>query len=123
MSDMHSVSLRGFDDVPVKKKRGRPAKGSEISGDKNPLEIPVEPAPEPDFPSSIVSIDFTPPPVRTEALITEETIKAIRSINIAPHLRIRRINVEPEHSISDDAHLLSAEVTVKFSLIFPREDA
>jgi hypothetical protein len=63
------------------------------------------------------------PPVRTESLITEATVKAVRSIDIAPHCRIQRINVEPEYSIGDDAHLLSAEVTVKFSLIFPREDA
>jgi hypothetical protein len=65
----------------------------------------------------------SPPVVRTESLITEATVKSIRSIDIAPHCRIHRINVEPEYSIGDDAHLLSAEVTVKFSLIFPREDA
>lgn len=131
MSDMHSVNLRGFDDPP-KRKPGRPPKVAAANRDRSaPIGADQhQPAPattethteEPDFSSGRGTGAAPPqPPVRTESLITEATVKAIRAIDIAPHLRIQRINVAPQYSIANDGHLLSAEVTVKFTMIFPWE--
>lgn len=82
----------------------------------------VAPAEHEDFAAAReVVVNVQAPPIRTESLITEATVKAIQSIEIAQRLRIKRLNVEPAYSIGDDSQLLSAEVTVKFVMIFPLE--
>lgn len=58
------------------------------------------------------------PVIRTESLIADATIRAIRSIDIASRLRVKTLSVSPEYSIVDDARMVAAEVTVKFSVIF-----
>lgn len=63
------------------------------------------------------SRDVTEPPVRTAAILTDEVEKALRSIPIA-RVQMRDLRMKPKYAIEYGAGLLSAEVTVKFSMLF-----
>jgi hypothetical protein len=104
------------------KKPAREANSVAIADDRVEPCVEMSEKPLPDF-GPVPQPRFAcipPPPLRTTAMIADAVEKAIRSIDISERLRIRRIHVEPEYSISDDDRLIAAEVTVKFSLIFPR---
>jgi hypothetical protein len=72
-----------------------------------------------DFPVMSPEPRSTPPPVRTEAVIMDAVVKAIRSIEVSSRIRIARIHVAPEYSVSDDAIPIAAKVAVAFSMVFP----
>jgi hypothetical protein len=58
----------------------------------------------------------------SEGQITEEIARSLRLQKIAPHLRVKRIEVKPQFSISSDEELLWADVCVHATLIFASGD-
>ena len=59
----------------------------------------------------------TAPPLRTEALITDAVMKALRSIEIG-RVRIKAFHLETVAAIDDDSNILSASIGARFSIIF-----
>jgi hypothetical protein len=67
------------------------------------------------------SNDDAPPasPIRTQAILMDAVEKALRSIPIA-RISMGETKVKPKYAVEFGTGLLSAEVTVKFSMLFAR---
>lgn len=63
------------------------------------------------------TLDFSGP---TSAQITEAVELALRSLAIAPRLRIQSVKVEPHYAVDSDSEMLSARVLVDVRLVFPK---
>jgi len=58
-----------------------------------------------------------PPPLRTRAVIVDAVERALRTLEIAPRMTIKRIEVDTQSSVEGE-EILTADVRVRFGLIF-----
>lgn len=105
--------------VPVKSRAAKEPAATDI-------QIPSVAA-EPDFPS-IERLDpgacgrarmRTEPVLRTRAMIMDAVERALQSIDIGSHVRLDDTRLVTESSIDNDANIIAAEITAKFSIVFP----